>query len=416
MRKWKKALKEVTIDKKRHGSRHEREISEQIDIVLTRDGKKLRTSKVADVLVAGLEPTTTLFTNRLKEAAAAGTSEAEEADEARVNGDVVSRRISNEELSFRLTRRQDVQTAAFSPFSSATAETASELFAIATASGRKPPSHETDVDLTAASYLLRAASKPSDIPLVPHYKYGTQEDFNTSSPHLNRRCPSIPPIRTTLIRFNKSTHENLYYHLHNISMKRNPAAKSIAPFLEMRYAIIPIDLALIADIDPITRASNMSTLLDLSKIIARVCSRYRYHFTIFLPFINIEVLKESLATITQPNHTDDDHDTTIPASPLQSDCTLCITNQYLSRIFPDFSPDDLQLVPSLQLGSHPLPPPSLVITRYITYRFVCMHGNLDMVGVHATNVSLDSNTSLLGFRNMMNDVILTQLCAPYGPW
>ena len=424
MQKWKARIREARVDKKTNGSKREREFSAKIDIELglynPRDHRP-RKFRPLDVIVLGFEPGASLLIRRLGEAAT---------KDSQVDLPVEQSPCLPDQSEKEGAEGQGEHGSGSWHRDAALAATAAELLAIETAS-KKPmlSNFGTDVDLIAASYLLRSISRPSGIPMYPHFLYNN--DSHLSPPSQLRRRNHHHPIESTLVSTSEGISADLQYSLHNLSTDHCPETKSVAPFFcTMKHSIITIDLACIADLDPFTQLPKMDTIIDLFKSLMRVCGRYSpYNFDVFLAFTNLSHLERQLeASISNPgvqfspiSYSADDKYVTVV---LPNEYTEAAVHSYLSSLLPDFYPLEPYFVihddPESEqpeftaYSTHTEPsqtpsPASRAVLQYILHRFLRipdpMHVN---VNIYPSLVDASDHNSLQKLWSLINDVVVSQ--------
>ena len=428
MRKWKARLGEARVDKKIHGTKHERDVSTEIDAALRFWDSPVRRRRKflpLDVIVLGYEPSTTLLIRRLKEA----TEEEPELKETKQGVSRSQNGHDSQNLPSELGKwtLQDGENCVRSPMveSYMLADCASELLAIRSSSGEPPSNHDADVDLIAASYLLRLVSQSIDGGSGLTCAGAT--DFGT--PSLSQQQARRPLIKSTLI----TAPQNLVYGLHNLSTNHDPEAKYIAPYISTaRHAFITIDLACIADTDTLTNQSKILTILKLSNSIVQGWSGCRpSHIDIFLIFTNLEQLSHQLSSAEQELGHDwlrDLESNVHEASPsLPENASPTAIYRYLNSLFADVEPAEVAALLRPRPANSDTTPtdnvdpsrPSAACRATINYIFSRFHRvpGSDVVSFYPCFIDTKDNASLRTFWRLVNDVVISEslrICYCFG--
>lgn len=289
MRNWKARLREAALDEKTYGSQREREVSVEIDAhlgVWNPKAGRLRKWLPLDVIVLGYEPAASLLIRRLQEATVADTELTKTQEQSFDCHEGRNWQKSIIELE-KHTSKDDGDVGRPPRVESCVlAHLVSELLAIRSSSQEIPSSQVTDVDLVAASYLLRLVSQSVD----KASGFSCANAMNASGPPPLQNRARQPSIKFSMV----TAPQSLAYSLHSLSINHDPKAKYFAPYLcTVRHALITIDLASVANADPRTKQPKISSLLELCKSLVQGCKGNRSYerFDIFLAFVNIEHLE-----------------------------------------------------------------------------------------------------------------------------
>ena len=428
MRKWKARLTEARVDKKLHGSKREREVSAEIDTALRFwDPKVCRRRKFLplDVIVLGYEPATTLLVRRLKEAAEEKTELVETKERSSSFQGCGKSQKSVSELKEQPSKDHEGDGRPPMLERCVLATCARELLAIRGSSGAAPSSYDTEVDLIAASYLLKVVSQSTD----GGFRCGCASATGSGSPSSFQQQARLPAIRSTLI----TAPQNLTYSLHNLSTNHDPRAKYLAPYLSaVRHALITIDLACVANIDTLTNQAKILTTLELFKSIVQGWSGCRpSRLDIFLVLTNVEQLNHQLSSA---EHKLDSESLVDFGSKVHKDSQSLLDNaactaiyRYVNSLFADVEPWEVAALPSpppapssnIATDTINIPRPSPVCRATLHYILSRFHRVPDshVVSFYPCFIDTKDNTSLRRFWSLVNDVVISeslQICYCFG--
>ncbi len=296
------------------------------------------------------------------------------------------------------------------------AHSASELLAISSFSEGALSSYGRDVDLIAASYLVRLVSQTTD----KDSGFSCTRPINSGNPSLLQERVRQPSIKSTLI----TAPQSIACSLHNLSTNHDPEAKYIAPYLSTaRHAIIAIDLACVADIDQPTKQNKIITTIELFKSVARGWSGCRpSHLDIFLAFTNVEHLEHQLASTEQKLDPDsylgfesDSHRFT-PST--LNDTAYSAIYRLLKSLFADVQTGEVAALPSpsntdpfqhpgTQIELSPLTPACRATLHDILSRFVRGH-DTHAAKIYPCLVDIRDNAALRRFWSLVNEVVISE--------
>ena len=410
MRKWKARLREATLDEKTYGSQRERKASAEIDAYLGGRDTTGRPRKwlPLDVIVLGWGPATSLLIRRLQEVTVADTELTKTQEQPSNFHDGRNPQKSMIGLESYTGKDDGDVGRPFRVEGCVLAHVVRELLAIRSSSPEIRSSQVTDVDLVAASYLLRSVSLSFD--RASGSSCAKVMDAS-GSPTLQSRAGQ-PSIQSTMV----TAPQNLAYSLHSLPINHDPKARYIAPYLcTVRYTLITIDLASAANTDPLTKQPRISTLLELSKSVVQVCKANNPYgrFDIFLAFLNIEHLEQQLRLAEEKLDPDSFIDCEPhvhrPAPPDLKTTQSSATYQYLTSLFADVNPQEVASLPTPPATEppHHLSPACRATLHYILCRFFSIHDFHD-IRIFPCLVDASNDVSLRKLLILINDVVISR--------